>query len=92
MRLVGASNLSIQLPFLLEGAFAGVAGGLLACVYLAVGKYFFVDQLFRQRFTFNESSFIEWSHVYTTCGLVMVVGLVVSIVVSYLTLLKYLRV
>ncbi len=92
MRLVGASNLSIQLPFLLEGAFAGVAGGLLACVYLAIGKYFFVDQLFRQRFTFNESSFIDWSHVYTTCGLVMVVGLVVSIVVSYLTLLKYLRV
>ena len=34
MRLVGASNLYIQLPFLLEGAFAGFVGGLLACVAL----------------------------------------------------------
>lgn len=92
MRLVGASNLSIQLPFLIEGAFAGVAGGLLACGYLALGKFFFVDQLFGRLFAFNETSFIDWSHVLTTSILVMAVGLVVSIVVSYLTLLKYLRV
>ena len=43
-------------------------------------------------FSFNETSFIDWGHVATTAILVMVVGLVVSIVVSYLTLLKYLRV
>ncbi|MEO8328938.1 MAG: permease-like cell division protein FtsX [Candidatus Nanopelagicales bacterium] len=92
MRLVGASNLSIQLPFLLEGAFAGVVGGLIACFYVAIGKYFFVDQLFRERFAFNQAAYIGWSHVFTTCALVMIVGLVVSIVVSYLTLLKYLRV
>ncbi len=92
MRLVGASNLSIQLPFLIEGAFAGLMGGLLACGYLALGKYFFIDHLFGRLFVFNESSFIDWSHVLTTSILVMAVGLVVSIVVSYLTLLKYLRV
>jgi len=92
MRLVGASNLSIQLPFLIEGAFAGVVGALLACGYLALGKYFFIDHLFGRLFSFNETSFIDWGHVATTSILVMVVGLVVSIVVSYLTLLKYLRV
>ena len=92
MRLVGASNLSIHLPFLFEGAFAGLIGGVLACGYLALGKFFFVDQLFGRLFAFNETSFIDWGHVLTTSILVLAVGLVVSIVVSYLTLLKYLRV
>jgi len=92
MRLVGASNLYIQLPFLLEGAFAGFVGGLLACVALVVGKYLLIDQLFRESFAFNEASWIDWGHVLATCGIVMAIGLLVSIVVSYLTLLKYLRV
>ena len=92
MRLVGASNLYIQLPFLLEGAFAGFVGGLLACGALVLGKYLLIDRLFRQSFSFNEASWIEWHHVFISCGLVMAIGLVVSIVVSYLTLLKYLRV
>ncbi len=92
MRLVGASNLSIQLPFLLEGAFAGVVGGLLACAYLAIGKLFFVDQLLQQQLTFLGANFIGWGHVLTTSLLILGVGLVMSITVSYLTLLKYLRV
>jgi cell division transport system permease protein len=92
MRLVGASNLYIQLPFLIEGAFAGFVGGILACAFLALGKYLAIDRLFRPSFAFNEASWIQWSHVFVTCGLVMTVGLLVSIVVSYLTLLKYLRV
>jgi cell division transport system permease protein len=92
MRLVGASNLYIQLPFLLEGAFAGFVGGLLACGALVLGKYLLIDRLFRQSFSFNEASWIQWHHVFISCGLVMAIGLVVSIVVSYLTLLKYLRV
>ena len=92
MRLVGASNLYIQLPFLLEGAFAGFVGGLLACFGLALGKYLLIDQLFRESFTFNEASWIGWDHVLVTCSIVMAIGLIVSIVVSYLTLLKYLRV
>lgn len=92
MRLVGASNLYIQMPFLLEGAFAGFVGGALACVGLLVGKWLLLDQFLRQSFAFNEAAWIGWSHVLITCAGVMVFGLLVSIVVSYLTLLKYLRV
>ena len=92
MRLVGASNLYIQLPFLMEGAFAGLVGGLLACVGLALGKFLLIDQLFRESFAYNEASWIGWGHVAVTCAIVLAIGLVVSIVVSYLTLLKYLRV
>jgi len=61
-------------------------------VFLAIGKYLLIDRLFRASFAFNEASWIQWSHVFVTCGIVMTTGLLVSIVVSYLTLLKYLRV
>ena len=57
-----------------------------------VEAYLLIDQLFRGAFAFNEASWIGWNHVLITCGLVMAIGLIVSIVVSYLTLLKYLRV
>jgi cell division transport system permease protein len=41
MRLVGASNLFIQLPFMLEGALAALAGSLLAVVTLwALAKFY----------------------------------------------------
>ena len=65
---------------------------MLACVALMFGKYLLIDRLFRESFAINEASWIQWSHVFVTCGIVMSIGLLVSIVVSYLTLLKYLRV
>jgi cell division transport system permease protein len=89
MRLVGASNLSIQLPFLAEGAFAGLVGGLLAMVYLLAGKALFVDVL-ADKVKFFE--YVSWSETLVTSATLVAVGVVVSIVISYLTLLKYLRV
>src|SRR5690606_1228699 len=38
MRLVGASNLYIQAPFVLEGMVAGLIGGVLAAVLLIITK------------------------------------------------------
>ncbi len=43
MRLVGASNIFIRLPFLLEGAVAALIGGLLASGILYVGLKFLVE-------------------------------------------------
>ena len=45
MRLVGASNLYIQLPFILEGAIAGLIGGLFAAILLVGSKIVLIDQL-----------------------------------------------
>lgn len=89
MRLVGASNLSIQLPFLAEGAFAGLVGGLLASVYLFTGKALFVDVL-AEKIRFFE--YVDWVETAQTALALVLMGVVISIVISYLTLLKYLRV
>lgn len=45
MRLVGASNLYIQLPFVMEGVIAGLIGGVVAAVMLIVSKVFLFDSV-----------------------------------------------
>jgi cell division transport system permease protein len=90
MRLVGASNFYIQLPFLLEGAIAGLIGASLAIGGIAVGKWFLVDRLLRHYIKFT--TFVGWDAVATTVPWLLVSGLGIAIVASYLSLLRYLRV
>jgi len=89
MRLVGASNFSIQLPFLLEGAFAGLVGAALAVVLLGVGKIFLVGNL-SDKIQFTP--FINWSDFGITFAVLFALGVGLSGLISYLALLKYLRV
>ena len=89
MRLVGASNFSIQLPFLLEGAFAGLVGAVMAVGLLAVSKLFLVSNL-SDKIQFTP--FINWSDFGITFGILLALGVGLSGLISYLALLKYLRV
>jgi len=45
MRLVGATNWRIRVPFLIEGLVEALIGGMLAIVALFLGKVFFIDRL-----------------------------------------------
>ena len=90
MRLVGASNFYIQLPFLLEGAIAGLAGALIASLGLIVVKHFFIDQKLAESFKFT--TFIGWGSVFGVIPVLILVGAGLSALVSFLTLRKYLRV
>ena len=90
MRLVGSSNFYIQLPFLLEGAVAGVLGGVFASGLLAAGKWFLVDGLLRESIKFT--TFIGWGSVISVIPIIVGTGVVISLVASYLSLLRYLRV
>lgn len=90
MRLVGASSFYIQLPFLLEGALAGLAGAGLACGGLATFKYFVIDQLLRERIP--AIRFIGWEAVWSTVPVLVFVGVGLSAAASFVTLRRYLRV
>lgn len=90
MRLVGASNFYIQLPFLLEGAIAGLVGGVLASVLLALGKWAFVDHQLRQLVKFT--NFIGWDEVLGVVPVLLLVGVVLSALASFVTLRRHLRV
>ncbi|MHA6760343.1 permease-like cell division protein FtsX [Streptacidiphilus sp. PAMC 29251] len=90
MRLVGASNYYVQMPFIAEAAFAAVVGAVLASAMLAVAKYLFIDRILSQQVKLI--TFIGWGPVFQVMPLMLLAGLVVSSLAAFLTLRKYLRV
>ena len=90
MRLVGASSFYIQLPFLLEGALAGLVGAGFACGGLSIFKIFVIDNLLRQKIP--AIRFIGWDAVWATVPVLVVVGVGLSAAASFVTLRRYLRV
>ncbi len=90
MRLVGASNFYIQMPFLLEGAVAGLAGGVAASVILVGVKAFFINHVVAPHLT--SVQFIGWSPFVWIVPCLLIVGVMMSVLASAFTLRKYLRV
>jgi len=90
MRLVGASNMYIQLPFILESAIAGLLGGLLATGLISAGFVFGVEKGLGSSFSAFE--LIGWGPVLWTFPILVVFGVLMSAVASFFTLLKYLKV
>ena len=89
MRLVGASNFSIQLPFLLEGLISALVGWGIATGLLAAFKNL-VDTRIVPLLTFT--NFFGWSDVWNASLLLLATGVIVSALASFFTLRKYLKV
>ena len=89
MRLVGASNFYIELPFLLEGVIAGLLGWVLAAALLVGVKSLLLNNL-QQYFNYNVG--LSTADLVEVIVLAMVVGVVLCGVTSFLTLRRYLRV
>ncbi len=90
MRLVGASNLYIQLPFLLEGVLAGVIGAVIASLNLMLVQAWVVDA--RLRDTIKFTPFVGWGDFKWMVPLLLGAGILLSGLASFVTLRKYLRV
>ena len=90
MRLVGASNFYIQLPFLLEAAFAAGVGALAAIGALVLTKAVLVDSIVAPSFQFT--SFVGWDAVITIAPILFITVIVLSGLAAFFTLRKYLRV
>ena len=89
MKLVGATSLSIQLPFLLEGVISAILGWGIATGLLA-GLKSVIDSKVAPLLTFTK--FFGWGEVWVASGYLLATGLIVSIVASVLTLRRYLKV
>ncbi|MEV7677350.1 permease-like cell division protein FtsX [Streptomyces sp. NPDC088341] len=92
MRLVGASSFYIQMPFIMEAAFAGLIGGVVACGMLILGRYFLVDNGLALADKMELVNFIGWDAVLAKLPLVIAIGLLMPAVAAFLALRKYLRV
>ncbi|WP_327087308.1 permease-like cell division protein FtsX [Nonomuraea sp. NBC_01738] len=89
MRLVGASNLYIQLPFVMEGVIAGLIGGVFAAVMLIVSKVFLFEEMAKY---LAPNSQLGWDSVASVITLTMVIGVLICVLASFVTLRRYLRV
>jgi len=87
MRLVGASNLYIQLPFVMEGLIAGLIGGVLAAVLLIITKILIFEGI-----QMYMAAPLSWNTVAVIIFVTMAVGVVICVLASFITLRRYLRV
>ncbi|HEY7043256.1 MAG TPA: permease-like cell division protein FtsX [Nocardioidaceae bacterium] len=89
MRLVGASSLYIQLPFLLEVVFSALIGAALACLSILVVMQFFVPWL---RGELKIWPWVVWGDASRSMLFIIVIALVLAVVPTLLMTRKYLKV
>ena len=89
MRLVGASNWTIRLPFILEGVVASLVGSLLSCVTLsALVKVFITDG---RANSIKWIPFVNQMSVLYVSPILILGAVLLSIIASMVSLRKYLR-
>jgi cell division transport system permease protein len=89
MKLVGATNWRIRVPFLIEGVIEGLFGAALAIAVLFTAKIVFIDPLY------GSIQFIPWiqtSDVIATIPWMLLAGVAVSFSASLLAMRRFLDV
>ncbi len=91
MRMVGASNWYIRIPFMLEGVFIGVLGAIVPMLVVYYGYQF----VFEQSLGFFNSSLISlrtpFPFVYQCCGILVALGSGVGLIGSFFSVRKFLK-
>jgi len=90
MRLVGSSNLFIQLPFMLEGAIAATIGAAMAVAGLWFGVRYLVQDWLAQSVQFV--AFIDTDAVWAVAPALVAVAIGLAAISSLVTLSRYTRV
>ena len=90
MRLVGASNSYILLPFLLEALFAGLIAITISGISLLATYYFLIDQ--KAKVSIKALPWITWSDAWLAVGSVALLGVVLSIIPTLFVTRRYLKV
>ena len=91
MRLVGATRWYTQLPFLIEAVVAATIGTVLAVVGLLIGKKFFFDEALNDLYGVNILARVTNEDVLFVSPWLLLTGIVLASVTSYVTLRWYVR-
>ena len=90
MRLVGASNFYIQLPFILEGIVAATIGSLLASGAVIAVVHFFVQGFLAQNLPFT--SFVTVAQATAVIPVLIGAGVVLAAIASGTAIRRYLKI
>ena len=89
MRSVGASNMSIRLPFILEAAVAAIIGSTLATAGILASKYWLIDAKLAPNLTFIP--FVTWTEVLAIVPMLYLIGVGTTVLAASITLRRYLK-
>lgn len=90
MRLVGASNFYITLPFLLESVVSALIGAALSCGTLAAAVYFVIMR--NAQPSIQSLRWIGWNQTGLAMAAVAIVGILLAIIPTLVSTRRYLRV
>jgi len=90
MRLVGASSLYIQLPFLMESLVAAVVGVGLAAGAILVFMWVVIYNTLRP--TSNIVAWVDWGDGLAAVGWIALIGLALTLIPTLVMTRKYLKV
>lgn len=92
MRLVGASNFSIKMPFLIEGMVLGIIGALIPILVVIYGYYAFYKHFEGQLFSPLIKLITPEPFIYFISLALLGIGILVGMLGSYQAVRKYLKV
>lgn len=92
MRLVGASNFTIKMPFVIEGMILGVLGSLIPIIIVIYGYFVLYKNLGGELYSPLLKMVSPEPFIYIVSLIVLVIGIVVGMFGSYKAVKKYLKV
>lgn len=93
MRYVGASNAFVRGPFVVEGILYGLLGTLITTIFLLIVAVIAAPYLDALTFSVLNSGFYRYvlAHIWTLVSVQLLVGVVLGVVVSVISMRRYLR-
>ena len=91
MKLVGASNWFVRIPFIAEGMVQGLVGAGLAIIAVLSLKHFGFDQAFNDRSSFFSEFFVTTGDATWIAFLVLLIGVVIGVIGASIGLRRFLR-
>lgn len=93
MRLVGASNISIKIPFIIEGLFIGIIGAVIPIIITIFGYTTLYDFFGGKLFNSSLAALVApMPFIYNVSGILLLIGIVVGMIGSYQAVRKYLKI
>lgn len=93
MRLVGASNISIKIPFIIEGLFIGIIGAVIPIIITIFGYTTLYDFFGGKLFNSSLAALVApMPFIYNVSGILLFIGIVVGMIGSYQAVRKYLKI
>lgn len=92
MRLVGASNINIKIPFILEGLLLGILGSIIPIILTTYGYTALYSNFDGQLFSPFIKLITPQPFIYEISGVLVIIGMLVGMFGSWRAVKKYLKI